>query len=137
MGVATSVLKILLIFRLPSKWPNFPFGPCIEHGGQKIELAQKIHASKDRHEMHANQFWWVWPLRFRRFCFFIVCHRNGQIFPSDHGIHVNTCRAKVNKMMVQLKASAYCIVYTTITQSINIEVQYDACTFYMYIYTSA
>ena len=19
--------------------------------------------------MHANQFWWVWPLRFQRFCF--------------------------------------------------------------------
>ena len=74
---------------------------------------------------------------FGDFVFFIVCHRNGQIFPSDHGIYVNTCRAKVNKMMVQLKASAYCIVYTTITQSINIEVQYDACTFYMYIYTSA
>ena len=25
-------------------WPNFPFGPW--NGGQKIELAQKIHASR-------------------------------------------------------------------------------------------
>ena len=33
-------------FCLPSKWPNFPFRPwTIVHGGQKIELAQKIHAS--------------------------------------------------------------------------------------------
>ena len=28
-------------------WPNFPFGQWTIHGGQKIELAQKIHASKD------------------------------------------------------------------------------------------
>ena len=28
-------------------WPNFPFRPwTIVHGGQKIESAQKIHASK-------------------------------------------------------------------------------------------
>ena len=30
--------------------------------GQKIELAQKTHASRGWHEMHANQFWWAWPL---------------------------------------------------------------------------
>ena len=29
------------------KWPNFPFEPwTIVHGGQKIESAQKIHASR-------------------------------------------------------------------------------------------
>ena len=28
-------------------WPNFPFRPwTIVHGGQKIESAQKIHASR-------------------------------------------------------------------------------------------
>ena len=33
-------------FCLPSK-PKFPFGPwTIVHGGQKIESAQKIHASR-------------------------------------------------------------------------------------------
>ena len=31
----------------------------IVHGGQKIELAQKIHASRGWSEMHANQFWWA------------------------------------------------------------------------------
>ena len=32
---------------LPSKRPNFPFGPwAIVHGSQKIESAQKIHASR-------------------------------------------------------------------------------------------
>ena len=32
-------------FLLPSKWPNFPFGPwTIVHGGQKIESPQKVHA---------------------------------------------------------------------------------------------
>ena len=45
-------------------WPNFPFGPwaIIVHGGQKIESAQKICASRGWCEMHANQFWWVWLL---------------------------------------------------------------------------
>ena len=34
-------------FMLPSKQPKFPFRPwTIVHGGQKIELAQKIHASR-------------------------------------------------------------------------------------------
>ena len=34
-------------FCLPSKRPKFPFGPwTIVHGGQKIESAQKIHASR-------------------------------------------------------------------------------------------
>ena len=34
-------------FCFPSKWPKFPFRPwTIVHGGQKIESAQKIHASK-------------------------------------------------------------------------------------------
>ena len=34
-------------FCLPSKRSKFPFGPwAIVHGGQKIELAQKIHASR-------------------------------------------------------------------------------------------
>ena len=28
------------------KRPNFPFGPWIVHGGQKLELAQKNHASR-------------------------------------------------------------------------------------------
>ena len=34
-------------FCLPSKQTKFPFRPwTIVHGGQKIELAQKIHASR-------------------------------------------------------------------------------------------
>ena len=41
------VSEILPLFRLPSKWPKFPFGPwTIVHGGQKIELAQKNHANR-------------------------------------------------------------------------------------------
>ena len=32
---------------MSSKWPKFPFGPwTIVHGGQKIELVQKIHACR-------------------------------------------------------------------------------------------
>ena len=37
VGVASLVAEILPLFRLPSKWPKFPFGPV--HGGQKIKSA--------------------------------------------------------------------------------------------------
>ena len=41
-------------FHLPS---IFPFGSwTIVHKGQKIESAQKTHASRGCCEMHANQF---------------------------------------------------------------------------------
>ena len=47
VGIAFLVLEILPLFHFPSKQPKFPFGPwTIVHGGQKIELAQKIHASR-------------------------------------------------------------------------------------------
>ena len=55
------------------KQPNFPFWPwTIVHGHQKInrsESAQKIHASRDWCHMHVHQFWWAWPLQFRRYCY--------------------------------------------------------------------
>ena len=47
VGVASLVAEILPLFRLPSKWPKFPFGPwTIVHGGQKIKSAQKNYASR-------------------------------------------------------------------------------------------
>ena len=33
------------------------------------ELAQKIHASRGPYQVHAHQFWWVWSLWFRRYCY--------------------------------------------------------------------
>ena len=58
MGVASSISEILPLFAGLQKRPNFPFGPwTIVHGGQKIELAQNIHASRGDCETHANQFW--------------------------------------------------------------------------------
>ena len=46
-GHGLSSFGVMAPFCLPSKQPNFPFGPwAIVHGGQKIELAQKIHASR-------------------------------------------------------------------------------------------
>ena len=33
------------------------------------ELAQKIHAYRDQYQVHAHQFWWVWSLRFQRYCY--------------------------------------------------------------------
>ena len=45
MDVASLVSEIWLLFVCLQKQPKLPFGPwTIVHGGQKIELAQKIHA---------------------------------------------------------------------------------------------
>ena len=72
------------LYCFSSKWPNFLFRPwTIVHGGQKIESAQKIHASRGWPETHANQFWWAWPLLFQRFSPLNVCLQNSQNFLSD------------------------------------------------------
>ena len=55
-----SGFRFMAPFCLPSKTAKISFIPwTIVHGGQKIEFAQKIHASRGWHEMHANQFWCV------------------------------------------------------------------------------
>ena len=46
-GRDISGFRVMAPFSLPSKQLKFPFGPwAIVHGGQKIESAQKIHASR-------------------------------------------------------------------------------------------
>ena len=46
-GRGLSAFGVMAPFSLPSKQPNFPFGPwAIVHGGQKIESAQKIQANR-------------------------------------------------------------------------------------------
>ena len=61
-------LEILLLFVCLQKQPKFPFGPwTMVHGNQKIELAQKINASRGWCDMHVHWVWWAWPLRFQRF----------------------------------------------------------------------
>ena len=35
----------------------------------RSELAQKNHASRDRYQVNEHQFWWVWSLRFQRYCY--------------------------------------------------------------------
>ena len=35
-----------------------------------MESAQKIHESRDWCVMHVHQFWWAWPLWFRRYRYF-------------------------------------------------------------------
>ena len=34
-----------------------------------LELVQKIYASRGWYQVHAHQFWWVWSLRLRRYCY--------------------------------------------------------------------
>ena len=50
----------------------------VVHGGQKIESAQKIHASRGWCEIHASQFWWVWPLRFRSYGSFLFAFKTAK-----------------------------------------------------------
>ena len=46
-GCDLSCFGDIATFMLPSKQPKFPFRPwTIVHGSQKIELAQKIQASR-------------------------------------------------------------------------------------------
>ena len=33
----------------------------------RLELAQKIHASRDQCHVHLHQFWWAWLLQFQRY----------------------------------------------------------------------
>ena len=55
------------------KGPIFLFWPwTIVHGHQKIYsigIGSKIYASRDWCHIHVLQFWWVVPLRFRRYCY--------------------------------------------------------------------
>ena len=81
-GYGSSGLGDYATFRFPS---DFPFGPwTIVHGGRKIESAQKIHASRVCCEMHANQFWWLWPLLLQSFCY-ILYSQNYQVFLLEPG----------------------------------------------------
>ena len=57
-----------------------------------LASTQKIHASRGGCVMHAHYFLWVWPLWFRRYCYFQkqrYCYFQifGQISLSDHGLH--------------------------------------------------
>ena len=46
-GCDFSSFRVMAPFVCLQKWPKFPFRPwTIVHGGQKIESAQKIHASR-------------------------------------------------------------------------------------------
>ena len=68
-------------YRYPQKRPNSPFEQwTIVHGRQKIKSVQKIYASRAWCEMHANQFWWAWPFRFRSYVSFLFSFKTAKIF---------------------------------------------------------
>ena len=92
------------------KQPKFPFGPwTIVHGGQKIELPQKIHANRGWCEMHGNQFWWAQPFWFWRFWPFISCLQNSQNFPLDHGLSMGVKKQNRLKKFMQVEVEVKCI----------------------------
>ena len=55
MGVASPVSEKISLWSIKVKKFN------------RSELAQKIHAGRDQCHVHVHQFWWVWPLQFRRY----------------------------------------------------------------------
>ena len=69
VGVASPVSEILLLFCLPSKRPNLPFRPWSSKNLIDWNWLKKIHASRRWCNMHVHQYWWAWPLRFRRYCY--------------------------------------------------------------------
>ena len=73
-------------FCLPSKMAKISLQTIIVHGGQKIESAQNIHASRGCCEMHANHFWQVWLLQYRSYGSLLLAFKNCQNFHSDHGL---------------------------------------------------
>ena len=72
VGVAFPVSEIPLL----SKSAKFSFRTMgyIQSMGVKkfncLESAQKIHVSRGGCNMHLHQFWWAWPLQFRRYYYF-------------------------------------------------------------------
>ena len=84
VGVAFLVLKILLfLFFFKFLFWTMDYSPW----GPKNRLAQKIRASRGWREMHGNQFWWVRPLWFLRFCPFFVCLKTAKISFLGHGLY--------------------------------------------------
>ena len=64
VGGAILVLEILL----PSKTAKSPFLTIVIKKFNQPESAQKNYASITWCQMHAHQFWWVWPFWFWRYC---------------------------------------------------------------------
>ena len=57
-----------------SKTAKFPFwGMDYSPWSSKNLIDQnqlkKNHASRDRYQVHAHQFWWAWSLQFQRYCY--------------------------------------------------------------------
>ena len=57
VGVASPVSEKISLWSI--KVENF----------NRSESAKKICASRDQYQVHAHQFWWVWSLRFQRYCY--------------------------------------------------------------------
>ena len=74
------------------------FGDKISLWSMKVEKfnlsesAQKIHASRDQYQVHAHQFWWVWSLRFQRYCYLSKTAK----FPF-WGMDYSPCHRKINQ----------------------------------------
>ena len=57
MGVASPISEKISLWSI--KVENF----------NRSESAKKIYASRDQCHVHVHQFWWVWSLWFRRYCY--------------------------------------------------------------------
>ena len=81
--------------------------------GQKIESAQKIHASKAWCEMHVDQVWWVCPLRFWKFCFFLFAVKTEVDVKCMHTNFGAPLVLKILLLSISFKISFWTIEYSS------------------------
>ena len=82
VGVASSVSEISYLSKT-AKFPFWGIDSIVIKKFNQSKSVQKIHASRDRCHVHVHQFWWVWPLQFRRY---VLPFKNSQISLSGHGL---------------------------------------------------
>ena len=68
VGESIPVSEILLLSKT-AKFPFLTMDSMVIKKLNRLESAQKIHATINWCQKHAHQFWWASPFRFRRYCF--------------------------------------------------------------------
>ena len=91
-GRGLSIFGVMASFCLPSKMAKISlrtmgYSPWSSKNLiDRNRLKKFMHIRIDVTCMHAHQFWWAWSLHFRSYGFFLLAFKNGQNFPSDHGL---------------------------------------------------
>ena len=93
---------------------NFPSDHGLQSMGVKklnrLESAQKFHASRGGCVMHVHQLWWAWLLWFQNYGSFLIAFKNSQNFPSDHGLQsMGVTKLNQLKKFMQIEVDVKCM----------------------------